>query len=79
MTTIEITAASDKDGKVHLDIPVGAPHARVQVILRFEETAKRRAVTLEEHRFFLENVLGGSDDPTFEAPPDQTAADVQSL
>jgi hypothetical protein len=79
MSQIEIMADADANGTVHLDVPTGAPHARIRVKMDFEVASRRRAQTKQEYAAFIDSVLGKCDDPTFVPPPDQAIEPVEPL
>ncbi len=79
MTLLDLTVNADADGKVHLDLPTGTPHARVRLHVELEVSDRRRAATREEYLAFIDSVHGMGDDPTFVPPPDTPLDGVEPL
>jgi hypothetical protein len=69
MQTIQIRSQAGEDGVLHIDIPVGTPHAAYQVVVVLQPAADTPAPKTPEElgwppRFFEETV-GSIQDPTF--------------
>lgn len=79
MTSIEVTAKADAEGKVHLDLPTGAPHAQVKIRATLEVSDRRRASTREEYLAFIDRIYGAISDPSFERPPQGELPEVEAL
>jgi hypothetical protein len=79
MTLLDLTLKADSEGRVHLDLPTGSPHARVRLHVELEVADRRRAKTREEYLAFIESVHGKGNDPTFEPPPDAPMDGVEAL
>ncbi len=66
MNTIRKLCESDHDGTVHVDLPVGAPHRQVEVVLVWQEVSEVLPTdqARQQKRAQLEALAGAlSDDP----------------
>jgi hypothetical protein len=66
MNTVRELYESDEHGNVHVDLSVGAPHRRVEVIVVWQEVNEARAAraALDKKRAELEALAGAlADDP----------------
>jgi hypothetical protein len=63
MNTVRKLYESDDQGTVHVDVPVGAPHRRVEVVVVWQEVDAAREAR-EQKRAQLETLAGAlADDP----------------
>ena len=69
MQTMRVSEKSDKDGVLHLRIPVGLPDAEFEAIIVFRpKTLPAPASTPEDRGWppgYFENTCGSIDDDTF--------------
>ena len=77
MHTVRELYESDDQGTVHVDVPIGAPHRRVEVVVVWQEVEAARAArpAREQKRAELEALAGAlADDPIIrpEQPPLET-------
>jgi hypothetical protein len=74
MNTVRMLSQSDDTGTVHVDVPIGAPHRRVEVVVVWQEVDAARAAreAQDRKRAELEALAGAlADDPMVrpEQPP----------
>jgi hypothetical protein len=82
MNTLRTLHESDETGTIHIDVPVGAPHRRVELVVVWQEvepaaTAQRAR---EQKRAELEALAGAlADDPIVrpEQPPLESRVPVE--
>ncbi|MEP7124875.1 MAG: hypothetical protein ABJE95_28360 [Byssovorax sp.] len=78
MNTVRKLYESDREGTVHVDLPVGAPHRQVEVVLVWQEVpdAKPADQARQQKRDELEALAGAlADDPL--ARPAQAPLEVR--
>jgi hypothetical protein len=65
MNTVRQMYESDEQGTIHVDLPIGAPHRRVEVVLVWQELDEARAREAQDRkRAELEALAGAlADDP----------------
>ncbi|XYH95743.1 hypothetical protein ACMHYB_49445 [Sorangium sp. So ce1128] len=70
MNTVRKLYESDEQGTVHVDLPIGAPHRRVEVVLVWQEIDGVRAPpeALENKRAEIEALAGALADDPIERP-----------
>jgi hypothetical protein len=70
MNTVRKLYESDEQGTVHVDLPIGAPHRRVEVVLVWQEVDGVRTPpeVLENKRAEIEALAGALADDPIERP-----------
>ncbi|WP_437948079.1 hypothetical protein WME98_46505 [Sorangium sp. So ce296] len=66
MNTVRKLCESDEQGTVHVELPIGAPHRRVEIVLVWQEIDEARTPpeALDKKRAEIEALAGAlSDDP----------------
>lgn len=66
MNTVRKLYESDETGTLHVDLPIGAPHRRVEVVVVWQEVdeAQPAQESREKKRAELESLAGAlADDP----------------
>jgi len=61
MNTLRKVCESDENGTLHVDVPVGAPHKKVEVVVSWEDSTTKQAWPAG----WFEATFGSIDDPTF--------------
>ena len=75
MNTVRKLYESDDQGTVHVDVPVGAPHRRVEIVVVWQEIDSGRQAR-EQKRAELEALAGAlADDPIVR--PEQPALETR--
>ncbi|MFT3768618.1 MAG: hypothetical protein QM820_24495 [Minicystis sp.] len=75
MNTVRKLYESDAQGTVHVDVPIGAPHRRVEVVVVWHEIDAAQEAR-ERKRTELEALAGAlADDPI--ARPEQPALETR--
>lgn len=67
MTSIVLHSTSGPDGKLHLEVPVGAPNTEFEVEVVARPKPKR--LTQAEYAAWVQSMAGSVTDPAFERPP----------
>ena len=78
MNTVRKLYESDQEGTVHVDLPVGAPHRRVEVVLVWQEVTETVPIeqARQQKRAELEALAGAlADDPILR--PEQPALEMR--
>jgi hypothetical protein len=70
MNTVRKMYESDEQGTVHVDLPIGAPHRRVEVVLVWQEVngALTPSEARESKRAEIEALAGALADDPIERP-----------
>jgi hypothetical protein len=71
MNTVRKLYESDQEGTVHVDLPVGAPHRRVEVVLVWQELSEALPAdeARQQKRAELEALAGAlANDPIVRPP-----------
>ncbi|WP_437338948.1 hypothetical protein [Sorangium sp. So ce394] len=66
MNTVRKLYESDEQGTVHVELPIGAPHRRVEIVLVWQEIDEARTPpeAVDKKRAEIEALAGAlSDDP----------------
>jgi hypothetical protein len=82
MNTVRKLYESDDQGTVHVDVPIGAPHRRVEVVVVWQEVEEAGTTheAQDKKRAELEALAGAlADDPIVrpEQPPLETRLPVE--
>jgi hypothetical protein len=78
MNTVRKLYESDQEGTVHVELPVGAPHRRVEVVLVWQEVSEALPAdeARQQKRAELEALAGALADDPIVRPP-QPALEVR--
>ncbi len=76
MNTVRKVYESDSSGNVHVDVPVGAPHRMVQVVVSWEDASVEASGWPPG---WFDKTFGSIEDPTFERAPQGEAETREDL